>query len=70
MGNSGQPKYRPILKWLAEHPDPVIQEHARWAVNRLSQPKGVGDLGKTQQAFDSQEPERGRPGPSNAPVDR
>jgi len=35
MGNSGLPKFRPILERLCEHPDPIVQEHARWALERL-----------------------------------
>ena len=35
MGNSGLPTFRPVLEKLAELPDPVIQEHARWALGRL-----------------------------------
>jgi epoxyqueuosine reductase len=36
MGNSGDEKFRPILEQLAKHDDPLIQEHARWALDRLS----------------------------------
>jgi len=35
MGNSGLPKFQPILEKLAQHPDPVVQEHARWALGKL-----------------------------------
>ena len=35
MGNSGLPKFRPVLERLAQHPDPLVQEHARWALERL-----------------------------------
>jgi len=35
IGNSRQQKYRPILERLAQLPDPIIQEHARWALGRL-----------------------------------
>ena len=35
MGNSGLPKFRPALQNLAQHPDPVVQEHARWALGKL-----------------------------------
>jgi epoxyqueuosine reductase len=35
MGNSGDPKFVPTLKKLCEDADPVIAEHARWAVARL-----------------------------------
>jgi epoxyqueuosine reductase len=36
MGNSHQEKFRPILERLAEHPDALIQEHARWALTQLN----------------------------------
>jgi len=36
MGNSGERKFLERLKILAESPDPVIQEHAEWAIGRLS----------------------------------
>jgi epoxyqueuosine reductase len=35
MGNSGLPKFRPALEKLTQHPDSVVQEHARWALERL-----------------------------------
>ena len=35
MGNSGLPKFQPVLEKLAEHPDPIVQEHARWALEQL-----------------------------------
>ncbi|MBI3895286.1 MAG: tRNA epoxyqueuosine(34) reductase QueG [Acidobacteria bacterium] len=35
MGNSREPKFRPILQKLAEYPDRVVQEHARWALQQL-----------------------------------
>jgi len=40
MGNSGLAKFRPVLEKLAEHPDPVVQEHAAWALGRLRGPEG------------------------------
>ncbi|MBI4442033.1 MAG: tRNA epoxyqueuosine(34) reductase QueG [Acidobacteria bacterium] len=39
IGNSRQPKYRSVLQRLAQLPDPIIQEHARWALSRLEQPE-------------------------------
>ena len=39
MGNSGEPQYRAILQKLADFPDPIVQEHARWALGRLSEPR-------------------------------
>jgi hypothetical protein len=35
MANSGDQKFLPTLKKLCEDPDPVIAEHARWAVTTL-----------------------------------
>src|ERR1019366_6429865 len=35
MGNSHDRRYRPALQKLAEFPDPVLQEHARWALDQL-----------------------------------
>jgi epoxyqueuosine reductase len=37
MGNSRQEKFRPLLKRLAEHSDPLIREHALWALHNLDQ---------------------------------
>jgi epoxyqueuosine reductase QueG len=37
MGNSGDNKFVPTLKKLCEDPDPVVAEHARWAVALLDQ---------------------------------
>jgi epoxyqueuosine reductase len=37
MGNSGDQKFMPTLKRLSEDSDPVVAEHARWAVVRLEQ---------------------------------
>jgi epoxyqueuosine reductase len=35
MGNSGQKSFRAALERLAAHDDPIIGEHARWALARL-----------------------------------
>ena len=35
MGNSRDAKFRPILERLAEHSDPLVREHARWALAQL-----------------------------------
>jgi epoxyqueuosine reductase len=37
MGNSRQEKFRPLLKRLAEHSDPLIREHALCALHHLDQ---------------------------------
>ena len=36
LGNSGDPAHRSVLARLAEDTDPLVQEHARWALGRLS----------------------------------
>jgi epoxyqueuosine reductase len=38
MGNSGNVKFRPILKRLAGHSDPLVSEHARWALHQIPEP--------------------------------
>jgi epoxyqueuosine reductase len=35
LGNSGDPAKRPILERLATDEDPLIREHAAWALERL-----------------------------------
>ena len=35
MGNSRDAKFHPILERLAEHSDPLVREHARWALAQL-----------------------------------
>jgi epoxyqueuosine reductase len=37
LGNSGQPEARPALERLAASDNPVISEHARWALKRLAE---------------------------------
>ncbi|MGO9241088.1 MAG: tRNA epoxyqueuosine(34) reductase QueG [Bryobacteraceae bacterium] len=37
MGNSGDPRCRPVLERLAASSDPGVAEHARWALRRLGQ---------------------------------
>ena len=36
MGNSGNPKFRAILEQMASNADPLVREHALWALARLS----------------------------------
>jgi epoxyqueuosine reductase len=38
IGNSGDPALRPVAARLAEDPNPVVAEAARWAVARLTEP--------------------------------
>jgi epoxyqueuosine reductase len=35
MGNSGDDRFVPWLEQAARHPDPVVREHAAWALDRL-----------------------------------
>jgi len=35
MGNSGQPRFVPVLEKLSNDTDPVVAEHAKWALQRL-----------------------------------
>ena len=35
MGNSGDTKFLPTLQTLADDPDPVVAEHAHWALRRF-----------------------------------
>jgi epoxyqueuosine reductase len=39
MGNSGDAKFVPTLETLATDADPIVAEHARWALNWLQQTK-------------------------------
>jgi len=39
MGNSGDARFAPWLKEMAGHPDPVVREHAAWALGRLGGPQ-------------------------------
>jgi HEAT repeat protein len=35
MGNSGDPRFIPALRELSQHADPIVREHAAWALARL-----------------------------------
>jgi epoxyqueuosine reductase len=35
MGNSGSPRFREPLERLSDHPNQMVAEHARWALERL-----------------------------------
>ncbi|MGH9650061.1 MAG: epoxyqueuosine reductase, partial [Terriglobales bacterium] len=37
MGNSGDSRFRPHLEAMADDPDPVVAEHAQWALARVPQ---------------------------------
>ncbi len=53
LGNAGEPHLEGPLMRLAEEPDPVVREHARWALARLR-----GDGRKKR---DDDPPLRGKP---------
>jgi epoxyqueuosine reductase len=36
MGNSGNPRFKPVLAHLTDDEDPIVAEHARWAQQKLS----------------------------------
>ena len=40
MGNSGDASHRPALRRLAADEDPVVREHAAWALDRLDASAG------------------------------
>lgn len=42
MGNSGERKYLPRLRELAQQEDPAVAEHARWAIAKLETTTGIG----------------------------
>jgi epoxyqueuosine reductase len=42
LGNSGNRARRPILESLLHDDDPVVREHARWAIDRLDEGGGRG----------------------------
>jgi epoxyqueuosine reductase len=43
MGNSGDHRFMPVLEKLAADEDPVVAEHATWAVRKLSNPLATGN---------------------------
>jgi epoxyqueuosine reductase len=45
MGNSGEARHRPALQRLAADEDPLVREHARWALGRLEKEEGPGPRG-------------------------
>jgi epoxyqueuosine reductase len=40
MGNSGDSGSVPWLECACEHPDPIVREHAEWALERLRAQEG------------------------------
>jgi epoxyqueuosine reductase QueG len=39
MGNSENRKFLPLLKRAKEESDPILQEHAEWAIGKLMSAK-------------------------------
>jgi epoxyqueuosine reductase len=35
MGNSGESRFLPRLQHFREHPDPIVREHAEWAIQKI-----------------------------------
>lgn len=48
MGNSGDRRFVPRLERMAQHDDPVVREHAEWAIERL---RGALECGGEASAF-------------------
>ncbi len=42
LGNTRDESHRPVLARLADDTDPIVREHARWALGRLGPPAGAG----------------------------
>jgi len=42
MGNSRDPRFLPHLETMSQDPDPVVAEHARWALARVARPPSAG----------------------------
>ncbi len=51
MGNSGDPRFLPVLEKLAADVDGIVAEHARWALERIR--SRVGDTGNNMLAESS-----------------
>ena len=45
LGNSGDRSRRPVLERLAADADPLVREHAAWALRRLDRPPHPGAAG-------------------------
>jgi epoxyqueuosine reductase len=43
LGNGGDPAHRPVLERLARDEDPVVREHAEWALVRLDRRRPPGE---------------------------
>jgi HEAT repeat protein len=44
MGNSGDERFVPRLRDLSVHPDPIVREHAKWALSRLNAPQAPSNF--------------------------
>lgn len=54
LGNMGEATALPALSRASRDPEPLIAEHARWAVERIE-----SRLGRTEQTSETAEPLRG-----------
>ncbi|HEV2351697.1 MAG TPA: tRNA epoxyqueuosine(34) reductase QueG [Terriglobia bacterium] len=41
MGNSGDSKFLPRLRYFREHSDPIVREHAKWAILQILKTKSL-----------------------------
>jgi epoxyqueuosine reductase len=41
MGNSGNPRFIPALQRALDHPEPLVREHAAWALRKLAAAAGL-----------------------------
>jgi epoxyqueuosine reductase len=57
LGNSGDASKRPILERLAADEDPLIREHAAWALERLGNGNGNGKPQRHRENGETAEPE-------------
>jgi epoxyqueuosine reductase len=48
MGNSRDPRFRPHLEVLAQDSDPIVAEHARWALARVARPSSAASSSQTR----------------------
>jgi len=51
MGNSGDTRFLPWLERLREHDDPIIREHADWALEQLKAPSTSSKTVKAAQPW-------------------
>jgi epoxyqueuosine reductase len=54
LGNSADPRARPHLERLSKHDDPLVREHAQWAIERL-RPRITAETQRTQRAAENRQ---------------